>query len=277
MCRLYGQISATAEDAADFLADAQRSLLHQSNCRPNNLQKDGWGIAYFSGNRTKVIKSANAAFSEEDRFKSLAYKVRSRVVIGHLRAASNPQGLSPKSLFNIKNNQPYTDGKILFAHNGTVNISPEVAKLLGPLQRRIRGNNDSEIYFWQFVKFHNAFQNIPEALKACVRELWTLWKDCRSRYPNKKKPYTGLNTLVSDGRSLHALCHYPSRPGARSLYNRRQRWGTMSLARRGKRYIVASEDMDANGWSHLHEPEIVSLTLHKSGISVRRERFKAGA
>src|SRR5208282_1677159 len=142
MCRLFGQISPTAQSAEDCLVDAKHSLLSQSNYKRSNLQKDGWGLGYFEGRQSKVSKSPGSAFKEAARFKSLASKIRSRVVIGHLRAASNPQGLPHSRLIGIENSQPFTDGHILFAHNGTVNIPLEVIKYLGPYQRRIRGVND---------------------------------------------------------------------------------------------------------------------------------------
>src|SRR5438128_1129735 len=150
MCRLYGQIGPIAQTAEDFLVDSNCALLRQSNLKPGNYQKDGWGFGYFNGSRGKVAKSPRPAFKEPERFTSLASKIRSRVVIGHLRAASNPRNLPHRRLIAIENSQPFTDGRIVFAHNGTVNIPLEVAKYLGPYQRRIRGVNDSEVYFWQF-------------------------------------------------------------------------------------------------------------------------------
>jgi predicted glutamine amidotransferase len=277
MCRLYGQISSTSRNAKDFFADGDRSLLRQSRYRPGDYQKDGWGIGYFNGGRAELVKSAKGAFDEAGRFKSLASRIRSRVVIGHLRAASNPRGLPHGRLIGVRNSQPFTDGKIIFAHNGTVNIPLEIAKFLGPYQRRIRGINDSEVYFWQFLKFFDALGDIPEALQACIREMWILWRDCRARYPGKKAPYTTLNALVSDGHSLHALCHRSAASDHRSLFNPRQPWTTMSLGRRSDRFIMASEDMDAGFWSHFHEPEIVTARPVGSRISVRRMKFKVYA
>src|SRR5579859_4747039 len=189
MCRLFGQISPTPQSAKDFLVDAKYSLLYQSDHKPKNLQKDGWGLGSIDGGRVHVVKSAGAIFKEAGRFKSVAGKIQSKIVIAHIRAASNPQGLPFRRLIARENSQPFTDGKIIFAHNGTVNIPLEVAKFLGPYQRRIRGVNDSEVYFWQFKKFYDAYGDIPKALQACIGELWVLWKACKVRYPKKKGPY----------------------------------------------------------------------------------------
>src|SRR5688572_14483415 len=117
MCRLFGQISPIAVSARDLLVDAERSLLRQSDFRKGHLQQDGWGIGVFNGGAARVIKSPRAAFQERSRFEK-ASESKSKVVIGHLRAASNPSGLPQKKLIGQVNSQPFTDGKIVFAHNG---------------------------------------------------------------------------------------------------------------------------------------------------------------
>ncbi len=272
MCRLFGQIDVRPAAAADFLARSPRSLLVLSDADPRKPQGDGWGIAYFNGG-ARVVKSPKPIFQEKRRFAELAAGLRSRVLIGHIRAASNPNGLAPRRLIGAENTQPFTDGRWAFAHNGTLEIPREVAKFLGSYRKKIRGVNDSEVFFWQLMKFVDAYGSVPEAFKACIRETWGIWKGCRARYPKKKAPYTGLNALLSDGSSLYALSHYPSRPGSRALCGA-QPWGTMSLARRGSRLVVASEDMDSGSWQRLPGPQIVSAIIENGRLMVRRQSFK---
>jgi predicted glutamine amidotransferase len=277
MCRLYAQISSSPRAASDYLAESDRSLLRQANFRKKDYQQDGWGFGYFNGAGAQVVKSPKAAFAEAARFKRLAGKIKSKVVIGHLRAASNPMNLSKKELMRADNAQPFTDGRFVFAHNGTVLIPKEVLKFLGPYKARMKGSNDSEIYFWQFIKFYDMYGSIPEALKACVRELWTL-RDYKPAPPKAKwkLPYLGLNTLVSDGKSLHALCHFPQKHPKISLFNPKQQWGRMAYARRGDRVVLASEELDKGGWGHFGNPEIVSATLSGGKVKVTRQTFTPG-
>lgn len=274
MCRLFGQISPIAVSARDFLVDSERSLLRQSDFRPGNLQRDGWGIGVFEGGRAKVIKSPRPAFEERSKFEKAA-ESKSKVVIGHLRAASNPSNLSQSRLIGQENTQPFTDGKIVFAHNGTLQIHEEIKKGLGPLQRNIKGVNDSEVYFWLFMKHHRELGDAPAALAASVREIWKTWDECRNRYKSKKAPYTGLNTLVGDGSSLHAMCHYPYGPveGQGSIFSPAQPWGIMSFGRRGSRLILASEDLDSGPWGRLADAQIVSAFLKGGRIQTRRTTF----
>lgn len=271
MCRLFGQLSLAPRSAADFLAESPRSLLAQSDARASGLQKDGWGIACFSGRRPRVTKSPRPVFEEAGRFAGAAARARSRVVLGHIRAASNPRGVARRRLIGPANTQPFSDGGWAFCHNGTLQIPDEVARFLGKYRSRVRGINDSEVFFWQFRKHIDAQGDPAEALKACVRETWGIWEACKKRYPGKSSPYTGLNALVSDGRSLYAMCHYRHRPG-RGLISR-QPWGMMSLARRGGRVVIASEDMDGGRWQRLGPAEVVSVTTRNGKIALRREGF----
>ncbi|MBI4349556.1 MAG: class II glutamine amidotransferase [Elusimicrobia bacterium] len=272
MCRLLGQVSLAPRGASDVLAEVPWSLLEQSDARAKDPQKDGWGLGYFAGRRVRVVKSPRPIFREAARFRSAAAKARARVVLGHIRAASNPRGVPAGRLINLANTQPFTDGKWIFCHNGTLSIPAEVERWLGPYRNRVRGINDSEVFFWQMRKFIDVHGSVPEAMKACVREIWGLWAGCRRRYPRLKAPYTGLNALISDGRALYGLCHY-TLPVSRRAFFSGQPWGMMSVARRGDRVLIASEDLDEKGWGRLGKAEIVSAIPEKGRLVVRRERF----
>lgn len=274
MCRLFSQISPKVASAKDYLAESGRSLLIQSDILESNLQKDGWGIGHINGSGAKVVKSAGAAFDEKSRFKAAA-DTQGTVVMGHLRAASNPLGLPRKKLLRRENAQPFTDGRFVFIHNGTVEIPIEVRRFLGPYRDRVKGENDSEVFFWQFRKFYDLYQDVPKALQACIDELFGLWELCKEKYPKKQGPHLGLNVIVSDGRSLHAMCFYPPGSKRMSFFNpMTQKWGTMSFAKRGDRVIFASEDMDSGKWVHFRNPEIVSAIPKGNRIRIVRQAVK---
>lgn len=273
MCRLFAQISPQPRSAEDFLVDSEFSLLKQSNFKKSNVQKDGWGIAHFGNKNDPVVsKSPKPAFKEATRFGESASRAVSKAVIGHIRAASNPRKLPKTRLINMDNTQPFTDGRWIFAHNGTLQIPQEVSERLGPYRRKLNSLNDSEVYLWQFVKFHDKLKDVEKALLACVAENWALWKECRGRHPDKKAPYTGLNTLLSDGKSLYAFCHAASRGMADcGVCNPETPWGTMSFSLRDNRVIVASENMDRGAWTPFEPPELLCVDI-KSGRPVITRR-----
>ena len=274
MCRLFAQISPLPLSAEPYLVDSDFSLLKQSNFNKKNLQKDGWGIAnYGNKNKPVVSKSPKPVFLEAMKFKKAA-AARSTAIIGHIRAASNPRDLPKNKLLNLESAQPFTDGRWIFAHNGTLEIPDEVTKALGPLRRNIKSSNDSEVYFWQFIKFYRKTGDATKALKACIGEIWDLWKKCKSRYPQKKGPYTSLNALLSDGQSLYALCHF-FRKGLADcgVCNPSQPWSVMSFARRGPLFIAASEDLDKGSWTRFDPPEILCVRIEAEKLKIKRTHF----
>ena len=274
MCRLYGQISLRPRTARDYLLDAEHSLFKQSFCRKDYPQKDGWGIGcYLRPSGATVNKSEKPLFHERRRFELLAERSSSRILIAHIRAASNPRNLPRRLLIGKQNSQPFSYGPLLFAHNGTLNIPQEVRKHLGPYRKRVRGFNDSEIYFWHLVKFWKRHRSIPIALRESLRELQNIWSRCKKRYPKKKQPTTGLNTFLSDGKKLYAFCHYTS-PGKKSLCTRNHSWGQLCWSRKGDRVLVASEPMDGkSAWLKIPQGQLLEIRPQARGFFSRLHRI----
>lgn len=265
MCRLYAQVSPKAMGARDLLVDSPLSLLKQSDMAPENPQKDGWGIAWFGADgKPRVVKSARAASSEADRFSAASDAALSPVVLGHIRAASNPH-------IDEAHAHPFEDEGWAFIHNGTLTIWKELAETLGPRQARLKTASDTEVYFQLYLKHLAALQDPSAAFEACVREAWELWPKVKHLHPDASTPYTALNAVASDGRGLHALCH-ASRKGLaeRGICHPDQPWSVMSFAQRHGRFVLASEGVDGGEWTRLQPPETLSATLSGGNISVRR-------
>jgi predicted glutamine amidotransferase len=272
MCRLFASVSAAPRSARDLLADAEFSLLRQTDGDPTNPQKDGWGLAWFGPDgRARVVKSGRSARDEAERFTRAADDAVSRVVIGHLRAATNPH-------LDEAHAHPFQDGAWVFAHNGTLTIQREVAEALGPRRARLKTDSDSEVYFQQFLKHLDASGDPSLAFEACVAEDWRLWESCRDRYPEAATPYTSLNAVASDGRALHALCH-ASRAGGgvRGVFHAGLPWSVMCWAERDGRLILASEGVDAGDWNRLSPPETISVAPEGDRVALRRRALAADA
>ena len=277
MCRLFAQISPTPASAEDFLVSSEFSLLKQSDFNKKNLQEDGWGIAYFGNKNEPVVsKSSEAIFKEKEKFARAAHAVRAKVVIGHIRAASNPRGIAKDKLINMENSQPYTDGRWIFAHNGTLQIPEEIAENLGALRKNVKSLNDSEVYFWQFIKHYGNTKDPAEALEACIRENWSVWERCKQKHPEKKTPYTSLNVLLSDGSGLYAFCHavHQGLAGC-GVRNPTQPWNIMSWTERqepgaAQRLIAGSENLDRGLWTRFSQPELLSVEIRSGKLDINR-------
>lgn len=265
MCRLFAQVSTKPESARDLLVDSEFSLLRQADGDPKNPQKDGWGVAWFGADGSPLVtKSGGSAVVEREAFARAADAARSSVVVGHLRAASNPT-------VNEAYAHPFEDEGWVFIHNGTLTIAEEVAEALGPRRSRLKTGSDSEIYFQQFLKHFAATKDPSRAFEACVAENWTLWQACRSAYPDAATPYTSLNAIAADGRGIHALCHASRRGLAEcAVFTPGQPWSIMSFTTRGGRFILSSEGEDGGDWTRLSPPETISAVPMGSRIEVRR-------
>lgn len=273
MCRLFAQIAGAELDACGPLADSEFSLLKQGDFDPKNEQRDGWGLGWFENGTPRVEKSARPVFQEAARFRALAQEARSKIVIGHIRAASNPRQLDPKALLDAKNNQPFTDGTWLFAHNGTLEIPDEVEARLGTYRAKKVSQNDSEVYFLHWLKHYERADGDPaRAFRDCIDEIWEIWNEGAAQdHPGKSTPYTSLNALASDGKRLLAFCHAARRGLAEcGVCNPSLPWSQMSWSAREDRVLVASENTDRGSWERADPPEL--LVVDGPG-SVRRQRL----
>ncbi|HEX4048050.1 MAG TPA: class II glutamine amidotransferase [Elusimicrobiota bacterium] len=273
MCRLFAQVSTKPESAQDLLVASEFSLLRQADADPAKPQKDGWGVAWFGADgRPNVTKSGGPAPSEREAFSRAAAAAVSTVVVGHLRAASNPH-------VNREYAHPFEDEGWVFVHNGTLTVSREVAAALGPRAARLKTDSDSEVYFQQFLKHLAASGGDPSrAFEACVDEDWRLWESCRSRYPDAATPYTSLNAIASNGRGIHALCHASGPgPAREAVFHPGQPWSVMSFATRGGRFVLSSEGEDGGDWTLLAPPETISAVPTGSRIDVRRRALSLGS
>lgn len=265
MCRLFAQVSPKPQGARPFLVDSPYSLLKQSDMSAENPQKDGWGLAWFGADgKPRVMKSGRAASEEADRFKAAADAAFSPVVLGHIRAASNPH-------VDDAHAHPFEDDGWAFIHNGTLTVYKEVADALGARQARLKTDSDSEVYFQQFLKHLDRVKEPSRAFEACIEEAWSLWPRIKDRYPDASTPYTALNAIASDGRGVHAVCH-ASRVGlARmGLCHPDQPWSVMSFSQRADRFVIASEGVDGGDWTRLSPPETLSASFAEGRVRVVR-------
>ena len=100
MCRLFGILSVNALNAEKYLVEDECSLFSQSNVNPKRLQRDGWGIGYYVNGAPLLVKSPKPVYEDENRFVSVVKGATSKLIVAHIRSASNPRGL-PLSLIHI--------------------------------------------------------------------------------------------------------------------------------------------------------------------------------
>lgn len=269
MCRLFGMLSVKASNARKYLLEDPCSVYAQSKVDPSRLQSDGWGIGFYNDGVPKVVRSEKPVYREYEKFSSAVQIASSRVVLAHIRQASNPRGLPRDQLISIENSQPFSYEKYIFVHNGTITIPDDVAECLGEWKGRVRGFNDSEVYFWYVVKEMTNGASFQEAIERFKKVLLVVWQKKREK-SNYNRPYIGLNVLFSDGERLHAYCKYNREDESKlSLCLKDQPIFQMSYLADSACLVVTSEKTNREDkWQVLKSGQLLTGQVFRDNIRI---------
>jgi len=275
MCRLFGMLSVKPSNARKYILEDPCSLYAQSKADPRRLQGDGWGIGFYENGSPIVIKSEKAIYTEYEKLSFTVQQTESKIILAHIRRASNPRGLPREKMISKENSQPFTFGKHIFVHNGTITIPDEVAEILGEWRHRIRGLNDSEVYFWFLMKELAEGADLPTALVNFKTILKDLWAEAHGKHPNKNRPYVGLNCIITDGENLYAYCGYDGYGKAsKSLCFGDQPIFEMSYSLSEEKLIIASEKTNREeNWKPLRDRELLTGRIIDDEIMVEIEKI----
>jgi len=267
-------LSVKPSNAHKYTLKDPCSLYAQSKIDPKRLQGDGWGIGFYEDGSPIIIKSEKPVYIDYEKFSFTVQGAKSRIILAHIRRASNPRGLPREKMISKENSQPFMFGKYIFAHNGTITIPDEVAEALGGWRHKIRGLNDSEVYFWFIMKELNNGVDLPLALKNFKVTLEDIWAEVRERYSDKSRPYIGLNCIISDGEVLYAYCRYDENDKvSKSLCFGDQPIFEMSYSLSKERLVIASEKTNREeDWKPLRNGELLIGRIVNNEISVEIKR-----
>ena len=191
MCDLFG-LSCNGKDRAT------RSLPLFGKYA--NVNRHGWGIAYYENNRAIVKRKAESALKSSEFYKAID-EAKSNDIIAHIRwATAGTDGSITKCDANC---HPFTvnyrNRDWVFAHNGAVsNIRPHSDS---------EGDTDSEQVFRTLMDYIQEYQSrgrIRGMYAALVKALQQLFTDCGTDH--------NLNFLMSDGSMFYAFAHHSTKP-----------------------------------------------------------------
>jgi predicted glutamine amidotransferase len=268
-------VSTRPVPAKPWLVDAEHALLRQANAEPEQLQAQGWGIAWFDlRGRLRIEKGIHGAYepSELAHFRAAATAAKSTVTIGHIRRASNPMGLPPEKLSGLENTQPFTFESTIFAHNGMITYPLETRSYLTTFDVNVRGVNDSEVFFWLLMRQLQGERDPVAAYAQSVRALIQVW---RNRGSPTSGPYSGLNVLLSRGpNELWAFCHSRGEHG-NSLMDPEWPYYEMAYAAEPERVIVGSEPLDPDGldWRYLRNGHFLHASADNGRVTTESGRI----
>jgi predicted glutamine amidotransferase len=186
MCRLLGWATRVPTTLTDLLGAGDLTGFTELSTKHG----DGWGVARSTRRGVRVRKSPDAARTSVE-FARWAGRRRADLGLAHLRWATLGLGV------DRDNTHPFTDGRVAFAHNGSIRPPAGLDRLLDDRsQRRRQGTTDSERYFLAVAQLLRDGAAPQEALRGCADEIAASME------------FTSLNCLLLTPEKLYALCRY---------------------------------------------------------------------
>ncbi len=258
MCRLYAMRASEPTRVECSLVHAQNALMQQSQQdEAGSPNGHGWGVADYRDGLPLIEKQTWAAFHGE-QFKKTAARVYAHTVVAHVRRAT-VGGTS------IENTHPFSHGKWIFAHNGTVPNFLEVRDRMLPkidpvLQNDIKGTTDSEHVFYYLLSLHLRHPRMDLRALAAIG-LNRVRKWCDEVAPQAQ---VGLNIVLTNGKDLVG-----SRLGRSLWHLRREQVYTCDICGRAhvhheieteyRAIEIASEPISDDAWETLPDGIIYSV------------------
>jgi len=186
MCRLLGWAGRRPATLADVLGEDDLDAFTGLSAHHG----DGWGVARSTARGVSVRKGPDAARTSA-RFDRWTRHRRADLGLAHLRRATLGLSIGPA------NTHPFTDGRIAFAHNGSIRPPASLDRLLSERsQRRRQGTTDSERYFLAVVQRLRDGAAPAEALRTTADEIAAT------------ADFTSLNCLLLTPDRLYAFSRY---------------------------------------------------------------------
>ncbi|MDQ1370333.1 MAG: hypothetical protein QOF20_2686 [Acidimicrobiaceae bacterium] len=272
MCRLFGLSAGDRRVRATFwLLDAPDSLQAQSRRNP-----DGCGVAGFDAAGEVDLHKAPVAAWDDPEFGNIARRLTSSTFVAHVRHATSGGRC-------YENTHPFSEGNVVFAHNGALGGLDLVDENLGDYRRVVHGDTDSERVFALIIKETAAHRGDLSAGIAAA-----------AGWLADRVPVLSLNLIVVTPTELWAL-RYPStnelylldripggQHGDQHLHGVGQQGGIRvrsSDLRDRAAIVVASERIDENpAWQLIAPGELVhvdhELTIDRSVVIDRPPRHE---
>jgi predicted glutamine amidotransferase len=224
-------VSRTPVTVEEVLGDARGAFLELAR-----QHGDGWGHAWSTGSGLEVQKAPDSALRSAV-LADLAANQPAEAALTHLRWATLHLAVRQE------NTHPFTDGRVAFAHNGSIAPPAALDRLVGPrLAQRPEGDTDSERYFLALLT-RMRDREPGAALVRTVADVVASGAEVKS-----------LNCLLLTPGHLYAVCSYdPESDDDPNYY-------PLLYRRVGHTVVVTSTGWTSGpGWSALGNGEMLVI------------------
>ncbi len=245
MCRFLGFVSQPPTTLRRALGERYGDFVRLAAERHG----DGWGIAWPEGEGVAFRKRPRSA-ADDDGFAQLSDSLVTDAALVHLRWATLDLGVS------YSNTHPFGDGRLAFAHNGSITAMPSL-DALGAGDCQPDGETDSEI-FWLVVRA--AIARTGDPALGLAEALLALDQTCQ---------FTSLNCLLLSPSSLVAACWHRPQDRPREVG---PDYYDLAYQEREGVAVVASSGWHGPGWSPV--PNGSLLVADRAGGPPRVEEVR---
>lgn len=225
MCRLFAAMVDTRADQRDALIHAPRSLAALSEEHPH-----GWGVAVWSDAEGWSIEKSPVRAMDCARYRACAGRP-GQLVLAHVRQRT----VGPLA---IENTHPFSLGRWVFAHNGTIEALPWLREQTCPLRReRLIGETDSELFFNYLL---GALDRAGVLDAPADPRTDSALRDAVARCLAQER-FGAINFVLTDGETLYA-----------------HRWGrTLFVSEVQGGALLASEGFGDHPWREVREGSLL--------------------
>ncbi len=266
MARMFGLI-ANRSDLASSVLEAHADVLQVRREGPEPL---GWGVGFYQSGEV-LLRRRPIDEREVIGLADAAEGIRTDLVIGHVRKAG-------VGALRTENTHPFRYRSWLFAQTGTIQGFDRLRdRLLASqpefLRRNVRGETDSELFFYLFLSFlHDAGRLDdthvpPEHIRAALRASIALVDQLSAEEGFEEKNKGDI--LVADGECIIAV-HRNGTMGFRELKGRQdlenllgeetvQKARIPSIESSCFRLVASAMNELPQGWTRVTPRSIVTL------------------
>ncbi len=271
MCRIIGAVSAGKVEVEEYLLKSECSLFAQA---VKGKQGDGWGLAWYVEGSPRVVKSEKPVYEDRDAFEKTAREISSKILVAHVRKASNPKNLPREMIIGLEHTQPFQYRNRVFAHNGVIRVPDEAMSFLGDYKAIVNGNNDSEVYFALLMKEWDKFGSVHKALRSLEEILQKALEKSDKDHPN---PFSSLNAVFSDGEKLYAYNRFSEEErilALKSLCYQDSPYYTMTYNVKKGELVVCSEKLwKSDDWRPLGNKVLLTAWIEGDEIKYSLEKI----
>lgn len=263
MCRFAAYFGDTEILLDELLSKPKNSLIKQSREAMEGLHginADGFGSAWYNfdiSNYPGIFKSTQPAWNDNNLM-HLSQKIKSSCFLAHVRASTVGD-------VNQNNCHPFAFQEYSFVHNGTIkNFDHYKKKIINAINEdlflNIKGNTDSEYFFFLIMHFVKQNHNLENALRNAIN--WVV--DAQKPHDD----FSRINIVITNGDELIATRFVSKNEKSLSL-----KYFPTSKGAKLSSLILSSESLDGNdeGWGEL--PENHYIYINKNDMQIKIEQI----